>query len=43
VKIIGWKKGKERVMVTDDPVKLTMFAEIMDRTEYMDEQQKGEK
>ncbi len=32
--VIGWKKGKQRVIRTNDPKALKMFAEIMDRTEY---------
>ena len=35
MKVIGWIKGKERVMVTDCPNKLMQFSEIMDRTEYV--------
>ena len=37
MKVLGWKKGKERVIVTDDPKKLEVFAEMMDRTEYVHE------
>ena len=37
MKVIGYRKGKERVIVTDDPIKLKVFAEVMDRTEYVHE------
>ncbi len=43
MKVIGWRKGKERVLVTDDPKKLEAFSELMDRTEYIFEQTEGEK
>ena len=33
--VIGWRKGKERVIKTDDPSILQRFAEMMDRTEYV--------
>lgn len=33
--VIGWKKGKERVLHTDNPEMLRMFAEAMDRVEYI--------
>ena len=39
MKIIGWKKGKERVIHTDNTAELNIFAEAMDRVEYI--QDKG--
>lgn len=38
--VIGWKNGKERSIVTDDPKAVARFAAYMDRTEYI--HQKGE-
>ena len=33
--VIGWRKGKERVIRTNNPVELKIFAETMDRVEYI--------
>ena len=38
---IGWIKGKEHVLHTDSPVKLTRFAEVMERVEYVQIDEKG--
>ena len=33
--VIGWRKGKERVLRTNNPAELHIFAEAMDRVEYL--------
>ena len=35
MRVIGWRDGAQRVMVTDCPHELMMFGEIMDRIEYV--------
>lgn len=41
VRVLGWRKGREYVMVSDCPKRLMQFAEIMDTTEYLTEDKKG--
>jgi len=33
--VIGWRKGKERVIHTNNTAELHIFAEAMDRVEYV--------
>ncbi len=33
--VIGWKKGKERVLRTNNTRELNIFADAMDRVEYL--------
>jgi len=35
MRVIGYKKGKMRVITTNDPAILEAFANMMDRTEYI--------
>jgi hypothetical protein len=35
VKIVGYRKGKEYAITTDDPQRLEAFANMMERTEYI--------
>lgn len=35
MKIIGYRRGREHVITTDDPARLEAFAQMMERTEYI--------
>jgi len=41
MKIIGYRKQTVRVIVTDDTKTLEMFAEMMERTEYIHDEYEG--
>ena len=35
--LIGWRRGRKKVIRTDSELKLMQFAELMDRVEYKHE------